>query len=658
MSRISIQSIKNNVGRGRYDDSRYGNESFYSNGGMHESFNTKIPIIPKTKFPYIHYLCPKCFNFPIINFLTDKFIYYTCKCKKDDEKYDNRRLIKIKDLFNKENQLMTFIENDISNELNKNPKEKFKGFKCIEKHDSEKIHKFRYFCTFCKNNICGECVQKHIDNRAEKHDFIVFDFNNPDIYKKIEEINNKINQELMAEENKEELNAQNLFDSSNERLENNEDNKIKSYQVNIIDKSTTEIIESENIEEDKCNYFIELINIIIRDFLTYPNYFHFCNIDNIYRFYMDEKKKDFNGIIKYKNKPNQEIRLFGKQFYERYSKKLKMIIEEKIYNLKEFHKFTTSNDFVEIYLVNEKSDYYFNFNYFNVSYMFHDCDSLMEIDNSFKVNHIESDISHLFDGCKSLIKAPSFLKSLSNIYFTDISCIFHNCSSLKSLPDISDWEIKNVKNMSKIFKGCKSLISIPDISIWETENAIDMSYMFNNCSSLLSLPDISKWDIRWVTNMISMFSDCSKLENFPNFSKWETKSLINISGMFCNCSSITSIEGLSNWNTEKINNISCLFYGCSKLVSLPDLSKWKTNNITNMSWLFNGCSSLVNLPDISGWKTDNIKDIKGMFFGCFSLKSLPDISKWNTKNVKNIKEINDDIILLKEKIKNLDSNTH
>ena len=38
------------------------------------------------------------------------------------------------------------------------------------------------------------------------------------------------------------------------------------------------------------------------------------------------------------------------------------------------------------------------------------------------------------------------------------------CSSLKSLPDISKWNINNAENMSGLFENCKLLISLPDIS--------------------------------------------------------------------------------------------------------------------------------------------------------------------------------------------------
>ena len=45
--------------------------------------------------------------------------------------------------------------------------------------------------------------------------------------------------------------------------------------------------------------------------------------------------------------------------------------------------------------------------------------------------------------------------------------------------------------MSHMFNGCRSLKSLPDISKWDTKNVINMSYIFSDCNSLNNLPDIS-----------------------------------------------------------------------------------------------------------------------------------------------------------------------
>ena len=46
--------------------------------------------------------------------------------------------------------------------------------------------------------------------------------------------------------------------------------------------------------------------------------------------------------------------------------------------------------------------------------------------------------------------------------------------------------------MNGMFFFCEKLLSLPDISNWNANNATNISLLFYNYSSLKSLPDISK----------------------------------------------------------------------------------------------------------------------------------------------------------------------
>ena len=70
--------------------------------------------------------------------------------------------------------------------------------------------------------------------------------------------------------------------------------------------------------------------------------------------------------------------------------------------------------------------------------------------------------------------------------------MFSNCTSLKSLPDISRWNTKKLINLAHMFYNCSSLKSLPDISRWNTENVMTFKDMFHNCTSLKSIPDMTK----------------------------------------------------------------------------------------------------------------------------------------------------------------------
>ena len=49
-----------------------------------------------------------------------------------------------------------------------------------------------------------------------------------------------------------------------------------------------------------------------------------------------------------------------------------------------------------------------------------------------------------------------------------------------------------------------------------------MSYNISKCSSLKTLPDISKWNISAVNELIGIFYDCSSLLSIPDISCWNT----------------------------------------------------------------------------------------------------------------------------------------
>ena len=88
--------------------------------------------------------------------------------------------------------------------------------------------------------------------------------------------------------------------------------------------------------------------------------------------------------------------------------------------------------------------------------------------------------------------------------------------------------------MSQMFYNCKSLISLPDISKWNTHNVTDMSGMFHECSSLKEL-NLNNFNTINVTNMSGMFSTCSSLKEL-NLNNFNTNNVTNMKYMFEGCS--------------------------------------------------------------------------------------------------------------------------
>ena len=216
---------------------------------------------------------------------------------------------------------------------------------------------------------------------------------------------------------------------------------------------------------------------------------------------------------------------------------------------------------------------------------------------------------------KSEIKEDIKVKFKFKNFLTNLSYMFYNCSSLKSV-DLSSFKSSNVTDMSFMFYKCSSLNSI-DLSSFDTSNVSNMSSLFRGCSSLKKL-DLNSFNTSNVKDMGEMFRGCSSLEIIYLF-VFNTSNVINMEAMFENCSSLKSIN-LASFDTSNVINMSGMFYKCSSLKSL-DLSNFNTENVTNMSSLFNGCTYLESL-DIISFNTNNVIDMSSMFSNCIALKSI------------------------------------
>ena len=190
-----------------------------------------------------------------------------------------------------------------------------------------------------------------------------------------------------------------------------------------------------------------------------------------------------------------------------------------------------------------------------------------------------------------------------------MSYMFYECKSLKSLPDISKWNISNVNNMSWMFSYCNSLKSLPDISKWNTSNVNDMSWIFYECNSLISLPDISKWNTSNVNNMNSMFYECKSL---ISINYYQLNNKLDVIDTEFNLSSNESKPNQSYLNNDTNSSDSNIYPDNSnEISSILEESEQKNTNlfsskenfqfsfplsfnrITNMREMISRCKTLI-----------------------------------------------------------------
>ena len=576
-------------------DSKKESETFGGGELSSNTLNWKMPLVPKLSEEHAnaHYLCPRCRHFPLIEFISKDYVYYTCEC--EDRK---KKLVQVKQLFNKDNQYITFWEHNSLKTSDSDDEKVNKGFKCTEEHYFEKIQSFQFYCTKCFVNICEECVGKHRDDKDKFHPMIILIFEYFNNYDKIKIINDIMN---------------------GEDYKNNTENSSETNKIIILDDKA---FVNEN-QKNEFDYFAEYINIIFNDYLHFSNYIHTYNIDNIYKYF---KSEHFGVKIKYINQKNENTKLFGKNFVKNHQSQLSIIIGDSIEYIKEKHRFEPNNNIVEVYLTNKN----INNTYSDVLYlsdMFKDCISVYEIEFDNKGFNHTSNLTSLFEGCTYLkeIQGLTDLVDINTIYLKNM---FRNCSSLEALPDISKWNTSSVTAMEGLFEGCESLKSLPDISNWNTEKVENMSNMFRNCKSLKVLPDISYRKLPFKSDMKEeSFKYDKSFISEEVTSYWNTRNVKDMSYMFSGCTNLKELPDISNWNIGNVINMEKMFSGCSNLIDIPYLSSWDTNKAENISGMFKKCSKLKYLSFLANWKTDKIRDMSELFYGCSNL-IIPDLTSW------------------------------
>ena len=116
---------------------------------------------------------------------------------------------------------------------------------------------------------------------------------------------------------------------------------------------------------------------------------------------------------------------------------------------------------------------------------------------------------------------------------TDLSRIFDNC---KSLITVSLFNTNKATDMNWMFNNCKALETVP---LFDTSNVIDMHYMFNNCKALETVP---QFDTGNVVNMNEMFYYCNSLTTVPLF---DTSKVNDMNWIFGGCTSLTNLGGFT-----------------------------------------------------------------------------------------------------------------
>ena len=396
----------------------------------------------------------------------------------------------------------------------------------------------------------------------------------------------------------------------------------------------------------------------------------------------EEKKKDDGNIIKPSQENKEENKKENGNIKEE-SKKVNKVLEE-----------VKKKNEINLVIDISKGERYFICEYFENQ---NDEDEQYTEDNvEIYIDNIKQEFTREINEEEFPEKKEYHIKLIFKVLFTNCQSMFADCSSITSI-DLSDFDMRKVKNMLAMFHSCENLISV-EFPNSNTANLTNMNFMFYGCVNLTNV-NITSLNTKNVEQMNFLFNKCKKLKNldfsnldigkvkekekifygFNNETSFKLpKGIIeesvkiiynysypgkifgeefvennkkNIKIIYLNkeyelCSSILDIDknfgdgGLVDIKLKVIGtltNLSHMFDG-TNLYYLGDLSKLNTSKVIDMSYLFYKSTYDYDIDNfVLDWDTSNVKNMSYLFSEKFDGSNLPDTSKWNTSKVTNMK---------------------
>ena len=412
-----------------------------------------------------------------------------------------------------------------------------------------------FFCYRCQNIFHEKCLKDWDRTCKAQHKNLTCPNCRNEL--SIEKWKRKVNYEANR---KEEGNVMNIINGLNEKIAK-QNELIQKYEIYI--KKTIEIFKN-NL--DVINSIHQLINFEKNDKLNkiinkFPLNITTLKIDDVYDIINEELKKFKSYLLHKKNK----------------------IINN---NKMEIEDDKNENKIYLIYFT-KKAGYY---NVLGKKFIENNKNNI-----ELYINKIN--ILPLSDNCL-LKQGENIITLIIKNKLKNLSYMFHQCDTLKDITKLKFLDVKEAKDLSYMFFGCSALCDLTSLKNWNVSKCENFEYMFSECRSLKSLKGLDNWNVSNCKDFGSMFFGCSALSDLNPIQKWNTINCVNFDNMFRECSSLIDIKALEHWNISKGTNFNSMFSGCWLLSDINPLQKWNLSNCVSLESMFYGCSSLSDLKPI------------------------------------------------------------
>jgi len=142
----------------------------------------------------------------------------------------------------------------------------------------------------------------------------------------------------------------------------------------------------------------------------------------------------------------------------------------------------------------------------NMSNLFEGMTAFDENLQNWDVSNVKT-MHSMFKECKSFNNGDSIALAWNTKNLVDMTLMFSECENLTK-PILLD--TSKVVSMERTFQGCKNFNNGGTAFYWNTENVTNMKMMFYGCKNFNR--NISDWNVKKVKNWFYMFGNCLILE--------------------------------------------------------------------------------------------------------------------------------------------------
>ena len=119
---------------------------------------------------------------------------------------------------------------------------------------------------------------------------------------------------------------------------------------------------------------------------------------------------------------------------------------------------------------------------------------------------------------------------------TTMADMFYYCTKLKKIIGIENLDVSKLRCANSMFYGCENLIEL-DLTNWNPISLQRAWSMFDDCSNLKIIKNIENWQLPNIMDVSSMFYDCTKLDvdlsnwDLTNVKDYLKKGIVDYSGI-------------------------------------------------------------------------------------------------------------------------------